>query len=323
LVVTTDFSPDRLPVWRARLESTHDGFICAVLEPEGPGVSFPRLHHFVDQAVDPLPPSLFLHLLRLNLESLERVIDFCSQTGPMYGTTWSEFIPVEWVEPHYTGARLPTRVLEREIERRFPDLAALRERVEERAEGEDEPFFHPEEFRIRARALRDMTRVHLVVSGVRTWAWATEGWESGALFPCPQAPEEAMQEFVLPLLNVGLAELHPGIEMAEGADRRDYSLYSVLCLQLARAIAAGQDYADCPQCGKPFSKEARAYEDYVERVNAVPDLFVSSDLRQRSADVLYCSRRCANAASSKMYRERGKAARAEAGNPVTPSPSPE
>lgn len=307
LAVTTDFTDTRkLQVWRTKLELTRDGFITASLKLDTSRTRYPPLYDYVAERTASVPPALYLDLLRLNLTAPDRIVGFCSDVGPMYGTAWGELIPLAWVDPHLESGRVSSIRLRREIEEHFPGLASLRTCVEARSEAEDEPFFHPDEFRVRARLLRDATRTWLAASGTRTWTWALEQWESADLWS-PTSLEQSLDEFVLPLLSVGLTPFHPRVEMVERARARAYPLYNVICLQLARDIQAGQEFVDCPNCGVPFSKEARAYQDFMDRVNAVPDLFDGADLRQRSKDVLYCSRRCANAASSRKYRERQQA----------------
>lgn len=302
--VTTAFeNKTGISVWRTNLVSRGAGFASERLVKDECWTAYPELYHAEDESVRIIPPSLYLGLLRVDVHSEQSILDFCSTYGPMAGSFWNECIPVEWVDQRLAGGRYSSRLRERLIREAFAELAGLSERVDERSEGEDEPFFHVDEFRVRAKMLRDATRTWLSVSGARTWAWAVENWESGNLFIAPDEPGAAMTDFVLPLLNLGLSALHPRIRFANDVQPYDSTLYSALCLQLAVAIRDQQDYVDCPICGVAFSKDHRAYESQMQRLDNT-DLFETTDVRKRAKDIKYCSVRCANVSSSRKYRER-------------------
>lgn len=283
------------------MESTGDGYIQRVLRrDEGFGGYPPRFDN-VAKVSGPVAPALYLRLLKLDLNDLDQVIQFCSEYGEMSGTTWSELLPAAWIDRGLRHANATSSRLQHLAELAHPRLAELRMMVEARSRSADEPFFHPEEFRLRARLLRDATRTWLAAVGTRTWAWALESWESVDLWT-PSTLDRAVMDFVSPLLSVGLSTFHPRIEPAEQAPDPEHPLYGVICLQLASDIQSGQDIVDCPICHMVFSKQARAYEAYMERVNASYDLVDNSDLRQRSKDMIYCSTKCGNVATSRRYR---------------------
>lgn len=306
----SDGGRTKLRVWRCAAALTQDGFIAvSEMGPPAPvrtgpsgGVIIPAALP-LDQGWNVLPSGLYLReLYRLDLDSDHDVTGFVAEYGAMAGVDWSTLIPPTWLGFSHDGRHRPSSsIIQKGAERAWPLLEVVRLRTESRVEHDDSILLHPEEFRLRAKLLRDAARTWLAASGQLRPQAAIEAWES-EIGPRPRGLDEAVWDFLVPLLNVGLVPFHPRLaHMTEQPDPLAYDLFHALCLQLASDIESRREWIACAKCGALFSRSIRAEEDYDRRQHSKK---VQDVMRQRAANIKYCSAKCANAASTAAYRAR-------------------
>ena len=238
-----------------------------------------------------IPDELYLRQLRdLDLSSADEIARFCTQYGDLRGTDWSEVLPAEWLE-----SPEPTPKLNKSFEQQYPFLREIREQTEEYLESGVDDAFHVEEFRIRAKLLRDMTRTWLELKGVLTRGDVLYGWES-KWWGVPTSLEAALSDFLIPVLNRGLAPFHFRAELrSDLVDRpRFEKLYNVVCLQLANDISTNAVYHRCANavCGRIFNR-------HIGGARHAP----------HSEGALCCGPSCTNSRNQRMFRDRQKRAR--------------
>lgn len=234
-----------------------------------------------------VPDELYLRqLMDLDLNSPEAIAHFVSEYGEMSGTDWSDFLPTEWLE--FTCR---PEDFNRFIERGRPLLTEVRERTKERNLESSESVSHTDEFRIRAWLLRDMTRMWLAYRGHLSEENVIARWESSWAYE-PSSLEEGFKEFLVPVLNRGLAPFHFRMEL--DIEKRTVPLYNVLCLQLASDIARMTDYKKCANetCSRFFTRQigGAAFSPHTD-----------------TKRVYYCSPSCATAQTQRTYRRRKRA----------------
>jgi len=169
---------------------------------------------------------------------------------------------------------------------------------------------HLEEFRLHARALRDMTRIWLCQSGLMSFETLQESWELP--LPPPKSPSEAMYLLIV-ILNEGLKPFHAHLglfhldhegkpmELSEWGQQLGHrpwgapliGTYNVLCLQLFNHVVEGIVPLRCAneKCERFFVRQQGRSE--------------SRDGRHRVEGVrpIYCSAHCAQAHHARMLRQ--------------------
>ena len=174
----------------------------------------------------------------------------------------------------------------------------------ERGRFDSRSYLLTEELRLHARLLRDLVRVFRAHKGEISFDEAGEAWESMD-FPighleAGEARDVAMRWFLAMYLSHALKPFHLLVsarsEEVSLADRRyfrsdwDFSLFAVLCLQLANHIAENAPYHVCQNdsCGHLFVRQ---------RGRAAAGQY-------RREGVLYCSPACARAQAQRNLRRR-------------------
>lgn len=245
---------------------------------------------------------LYLRELReLDLESAEAIAAFTAEFGSLGGTVWSDVIPPEWVEGALDEAD-PNEAMgryHRMIQgRMFPELKLIAERGVIGRDIHDADWvgvFHPDEFRVRAGLVRDMTRVWDCYTGGLDITDVVLGWESTWVHPQPGNIERALRDFLVPALNHGLQPFHQRLSVQDASEPAPpppkAQLYAALCLQLANHIGEDAVYRRCAHegCSTIFKRQrGRAAHG------------------QKRTDAIYCSAAHANASANREYRRRLK-----------------
>jgi len=303
-------SPKNPPrVYRGPVELMRDGFLGAATPDFGDGANPLGPPPAIEgEGFRTVPHGLYLRqLYRLDLESDAAIAEFTSEYGGLWGVDWSLLVPPEWSDATRNMWRKPSpSENHRRAERSFPFLQEIRQRTEEWSWEQDYGFFHADEFRIRVRLLRDLTRTWLAIVNVRTEGFVLSSWES-TLFGRPESLDDALWKWLVPALNVGLAPFHPRLAADdEPEDQGLFELYNVLCLQLASDIDLQRDFSNCEKCGEPYSRWHRASEGWDKRLQEGDSFDM---LRKRAKGMKYCSEQCRSAATSKASRDKKRAQR--------------
>lgn len=276
------------------MEVGSDGFVTPVeIDEHTIGALAPR------QAKD----ELYLRELRdLDLSSPAAIAAFATEQGSLGGYYWADILPYEWAmddglddidgdefRRHYAGWAKG---------KDFAELWRIRQQGMSREINDWCGVFHPDEFRVRARLLRDMTRIWQCHQGQLHLTDVLMRWESDWAGR-PGSERQAVERYLLPLLNHGLRPFSQRLvlqtESEVGPPKIRVSLYSALCLQLANHVSEGGAYQKCA-------------------AEACDHLFVRQRGRakhgqNRTSQVLYCSDRCAKNQAQREYRRRQSNAR--------------
>jgi len=328
LRVTRGISATTQPprVYRGAVE-VRDGFVQAVYSDSTRSTDEPSSAHgshlgpadpdLGDFGLRVVPEGLYLRGLRkLDLESDDAIAQFTAQHGSLAGVDWSALVPPEWLGFAPDMWDIPTPVeIHKEAEKTFPMLREVRLRTQERSADEDYGFFHTDEFRIRAKLIRDMTRTWIAAGAppkgddehvrardrARREERVLSSWES-TWRDQPTSLDEALWDWLVPLLNVALTPFHPRVVSAnEPEEHGAYELYNVLCLQLARDIDEGREYSTCQHCGETYSRWHRAAEKWTKRLQEGDNFDIH---KKRAKAMKYCRDQCCSAATSKAYRDK-------------------
>jgi len=245
---------------------------------------------------------LYLRELReLDLTSDKAIADFASEHGSLGGYHWSDVVPPEWAMADGVGNEDPNEFL-RLYDRwangkSLPELHQIKKHSESREVIFYYAEFHPDEFRVRAKLIRDMTRIWQCHQGQLDITDVLLGWESDWVPERPGTVREAVEKFLLPLLNHGLRPFHQQfmLRLGEEPPKLKTTLYSALCLQLANHIAENGTYQKCALAGCEslfIRQRGRAVKGGRNRL-----------------DSHYCCERHAKNAAQREYRKREKAAK--------------
>lgn len=240
-----------------------------------------------------LPPEMYLWEVHdLDLEDAEAV--------RMFVQTWGA------VRLKHMGDAL-LKAHRRKLDshrRKFAKLAKLA-----REAGYEGDALAVAEVRLVIQIFRDAVRGFLWDSGTITLDELMEGQESPIAFSFLDGIDIAswrrmkrehqrrgVAGFSLSVINAGLETWTPRITMNSHLQPNHWTsnIYSAWCLQLFNTIAEGDSFRVCQRCGRVFVRQRGRAKQGQHR---------------RSGEIVYCSVRCANAATVAAFRQRQKAER--------------